>query len=146
LDANETVWFALPRESGEDQVWEGLRAYRADGVDRAQIRAVHLFVYDLNYGDEVTIMASAEGALVATGVVSDGGHHTYRIWREDADADALRQMVTEFGQLGCYIEAYTERLTGLSCERDAAQAVADALLTGEKAGRFVYETGRQRTH
>jgi hypothetical protein len=146
VEANATVWFALPTASGEDQVWEGLAAQRAEGGDRAQIRAVPLFAYDINYGDDVAVMASGEGALVATGMIRDGGRYTFRVWREDADPDALRQVVTEFGQMGCYIEGYSERLVGLSCKQHEAQTVADALLAGEQQGRFVYETGRQRAH
>lgn len=146
LEANVTVWLGLPVESGDEQVWEGLLAYQEQGGARAQIRAVPLFAYDINFGDEVSVTASAEGALVATGIVTGSGNYTFRIWREDADEGALRRVVTEFGNMGCYIEGYTERLVGLSCRGEMAQTVADALMAGEQQGRFVYETGRRRTH
>ncbi len=144
--ANATVWFALPSGPGQPQAWEGLRAAHREGDDRVEVRAVPLFAYDVNFGDEVSVVTSAEGPLVATGVLSDAGHYTFRLWLEDGDPAALRQVVMEFGELGCYLEAHSERLLGLSCGQETAQAVADALLAGEERGRFVYETGRQQTH
>ncbi|BBH17725.1 hypothetical protein Back2_20120 [Nocardioides baekrokdamisoli] len=145
LEANETVWFVLPTADGDEQVWEGLLAYRPSDIDRAEVRAIPLFAYDLNYGDEVAVISSDEGALVATDVVTDNGRYTFRVWLEDGDASVMRELVREFGEMGCSIEPYSDRLLGLGCERSAAQAVADALSAGEKAGRFVYETGRQQT-
>jgi hypothetical protein len=137
LEANVTVWLGLPADSAGEQVWEGLLAYRGESGHRAQTRAVPLFAYDINFGDEVTVTASAEGALVATGVLTVSGNYTFRIWHEDADADALHQLVTEFGEMGCYLEGCTDRLVGLSCGRDISQTVADALMTGEQQGRFI---------
>lgn len=145
-ESDETVWFPLPPEPDASRVWEGLRAHRGENGETAQIRAVPLFAYDLNFGDEVTVIASGEGPLVATAVVADGGNYTFRVWREDADAAALGLVAMEFAEKGCLIEGYSSRLLGLSCDREAAQTVADALHAGERAGRFTYETGRQRTH
>ena len=84
--------------------------------------------------------------MVATAVVADGGNYTFRVWGEDADEAALGLVAMEFAEKGCLIEGYSSRLLGLSCDREAAQTVADALHAGERAGRFTYETGRQRTH
>lgn len=140
LDADTTVWLALPVEAGRVQVWEGLAALRM-GEDRVEIRAVPVFAYDLNYGDEVSVVASAEGPLVATGIVKDGGNYTFRVWFPEG---ALQAVVAEFGALGCLVESYSARLVGLSCGAGEAQMMADALQAGEAAGRFLYETGRQR--
>lgn len=145
VDANVTVWLALPPEPGEPQVWEGLAAYRGTRPDRVELRAVPLFAYDVNYGDEVTVVASGEGVLVATGISRVAGSHTFRVWLEDGSDEMLRDTVTRFGRMGCLIEGYSDRLLGLSCGPDAASAVAAALNAGEQEGRFVYETGRQRT-
>ena len=54
-------------EPGQPQACEGLRAAHREGDDRAQIRAVPLFAHDVNFGDEVSVVPSAEGPLVATG-------------------------------------------------------------------------------
>jgi hypothetical protein len=144
--ATETVWFALPSEAEEIQVWEGLAAEATEAKDRVKLRAVPLFAYDVNYGDEISVVASAEGPLVATGITKDAGNYTFRAWmREDAGDAALRDVVTVFGALGCLIEGYSDRLIGLSCSPENAQHVADALEGAEQEGRFTYETGRQPT-
>ncbi|BBH17737.1 hypothetical protein Back2_20240 [Nocardioides baekrokdamisoli] len=111
----------------------------------AEVRAIPLFAYDLNYGDEVAVMSSDEGALVATSVVADKGRYTFRVWREDGDAEVMHAVISDFGEMGCAIELYRDHLLGLACERASVQAVADALSAGEKSGSFVYETGRQQT-
>lgn len=128
------------------QVWEGLSAARTEVTDRLRLLAVPLFAYDLNYGDEISVMRSGEGALVATGVTKDAGNYTFRVWMPEAsDVSALREVVDRFGRLGCLIEGYSDRLVGLSCGPDNAQQVADALQLGESEGRFLYETGRQES-
>jgi hypothetical protein len=144
--ANTTVWFGLPREPGRDQVWEGLLAEHREGDDHAIVLAVPLFAYDLSFGDGVAVMPSGEGSLVVAQILSDAGNYTFRIWLEDADPATIRQLATEFGEMGCYVEGYSDQLLGLSCPRDLAQSVADALSAGEEQRRFEYETGRQRTH
>ncbi|MEV4263529.1 DUF4265 domain-containing protein [Kribbella sp. NPDC049584] len=141
-----TVWFAIPTEPDAPRIWEGLRARRSPGRETAEICAVPLFAYDLNFGDEAAVIASGKGALVATAIVVDGGNYTFRIWQEDADETALSQVAVEFAEMGCLIEGYSGHLLGLSCDRALGQAVADELHAGERDGRFTYETGRQRTH
>jgi Domain of unknown function (DUF4265) len=80
------------------------------------------------------------------GVTRDSGNYTFRIWLPaSATAGAVQEVVREFGRLGCLIEPYSTRLIGLSSGPREAQAVADALQAGEESGRFLYETGRQRT-
>jgi hypothetical protein len=144
VSANTTVWLALPTESDDVQVWEGLAANRLTGDDRFEVRAIPFFAYDVNYGDELSVVASAEGLLVATGVTKDGGNYTFRVWLPASATDrAVQEVASEFGHLGCLIEPYSTRLIGLSSGPAEARAVADALHAGED--RFLYETGRQRT-
>jgi len=108
---------------------------------------VPLFVYDVNYGDELAVVASAEGPLVATGVSKGAGNYTFRVWLPGSATDrAMQHVVDEFGARGCLLEPYSDRLIGLSCGPGEAQVMADALHAGEASGRFLYETGRQRTH
>jgi hypothetical protein len=100
----------------------------------------------VNYGDEISVVTSAEGSLVATGITKDAGNYTFRVWmREDAGDAAFLDVATHFGTLGCLIEGYSNRLIGLSCSSENAQHVADALEVAEQEGSFTYETGRQRT-
>ncbi|WP_371405586.1 DUF4265 domain-containing protein [Kribbella sp. NBC_00662] len=146
VSAGATVWLALPTESGEVQLWEGLAAHRLTSGDTVEVRAVPLFAYDVNYGDELSVVVSADGTLVGTGIVKDAGNHTFRLWfPSSADGDGIRSVVEEFGPLGCLIESYSTRLIGLSAGPSEAQVVADALQAGQTNGRFIYETGRQHT-
>jgi Domain of unknown function (DUF4265) len=150
--ATETVWLVLTDEPRfrlrlrKDTIWEGLAAEATEAKDRVVVRAVPLFAYDVNYGDELSVVTSAEGSLVATGISKDAGNHTFRAWlREDTGDDEVRDVVTQFGALGCLIEGYSDRLIGLSCSPVNAHEVADALEMAGQEGRFTYETGRQRT-
>jgi len=144
--ATETVWFALPGEDAETQIWEGLAAETTETKDRVKLRAVPLFAYDVNYGDEISVVASAEGPLVATGITKDAGNYTFRAWMpEHAGGAALSDVVTVFGELGCLIEGYSDQLVGISCSRENALQVSAALEAAEQEGRFTYETGRQLT-
>lgn len=142
MSADTVVWFALPVDGGEDQYWEGLAAEQV-AQERWRLRAVPLFAYDLNYGDEVSVIPSAEGPLVAAAVLQDGGQHTFRVWLGDKSRTALPEVVTEFGRLSCLIEGYSERLLGLSCGPGQVQIVESALQRAEADGRFAYERGRQ---
>jgi hypothetical protein len=54
-----TVWVAAGANQSTSIKWEGLLA-RRDA--RARVCAVPFWVYDLNLGDEVAVMDSAEGA------------------------------------------------------------------------------------
>ena len=138
-DADTTVWFALPLEDGQ-QLWEGMAAAsQADGS--FVVRAVPLFAYGLNYGDRVTAIPSAEGPLVATGVVEDGRHFTFRVALHDGGA-TVEEVVRTYGSLGCLVEGWSHALVGLSCEESIAQVVADRLADEERQDRLAYETGR----
>lgn len=138
--ADTTVWFALPSDD-DQQLWEGLAAEsRVDGS--FVIRAVPLFAYDLNFGDRVSAVPSAEGPLVATEVLEDGRRFTFRVALHVGGA-SVPEVVESFGSMGCLIEGWSASLVGLSCEETHAQAVADRLAADEEQGRLAYETGRQ---
>ena len=146
MSADATVWLALASEAGDLQVWQDLAAHTGTGDNGVEVRAVPLFAYDVNQGNELSVVASPEGTLVATGVTKDNGNYTFRSWLPASATDsAAQEVVREFGPLGCLIEPYSTRLIGLSSGPGEAQAVADALHAGEGSGRFLYETGRQRT-
>ena len=60
--ATETVWFALPIEAEQAQVWEGLAAEVTESKSQVKLRAIPVFAYDVNYGDEISVVTSAEGS------------------------------------------------------------------------------------
>ncbi|QYJ02871.1 DUF4265 domain-containing protein [Nocardioides panacisoli] len=140
--ADTTVWCALPPEGGR-QVWEGLRAAtQPDGS--FLLCAVPLFAYDLNFGDQVAAIASAEGPLVATDVLADGGQSTFRVALHEGGT-TLPEVVETFGAMGCLIEGWSDALLGLGCDTTRAREIANRLALEERAEHLAYETGRQRT-
>jgi len=140
--ADTTVWFALPSDGGP-QVWEGLRAATQPDGSFA-LCAVPLFAYDLNFGDRVSAIASAEGPLVATGVLDDRRHFTFRVALHEGGV-SVQEIVETFGAMGCLIEGWSDSVVGIGCEAASAQSVADKLAHEERAERLAYETGRQHT-
>jgi hypothetical protein len=142
VSADYVVWFVLSADEGADHVWEGIAA---EGTSQGTMRlcAVPLFAYDLHYGDEVTVVQSAEGPMVATSKVKDSGNHTFRVWLPEVGGPTLTEVITEFGRLGCLIEGYSERLLGLSCGPGHVEVVEQSLRQAETEGRFLYERGRR---
>lgn len=138
-DADTVVWFALPPEGGQT-LWEGLAA-QSTGPDQVILRSIPLFARGLGYGDRVSVIASAEGPLVATAIVEQADHYGFRVWLRDGSA-SLTDVVQEYGEIGCFIEGYSDDLVGLSCPSALAQRVADALAAAEQVGRLAYETAR----
>lgn len=146
--AEQTVWFAVDpgdSEDHEDAVWEGLLTQRS-APDRAVVAAVPVFAYDVNLGDEVEVVASAEGPLVATRVVRDAGRFTFRVLfpvLEQPEGDERwRELQLDLEPYGCWFDVYSPRSVAISAEPGVARAVADFLSEAERAGRFQYETGR----
>jgi hypothetical protein len=147
-NASQSVWFALEPEEPGDVVWEGLLV-ESIGPERVVVAAVPAFAYDVNLGDEVRVMASAEGALVAVGVVRDAGRFTFRVWfpeweRSSAD-ERWKDLQVDLERFECWFDVYSPQLIAVSVEADDAQAVADFLDHKERAGMLQYETGRRRS-
>jgi hypothetical protein len=147
-DEDATVWFSSTDHSGDGEsgaVWEGLLARRIS-EDRAEIAAVPVFVYDLNLGDEVAIVVSAEGALVGSGLVTDAGRFTYRVLFPATGPrqpdHRWRELHLALAQFGCWLDVYTPTLIAVSADQAVAQDVADYLAGEEGRGRLQYETGR----
>lgn len=84
--ATETVWFPLPEEHDGVRHWEGLNG-RLESDGEVTVLGVPAYVYDLNLGDRVTVVRSAEGAFVATGIAHDAGNNTFRFYLLNADAE-----------------------------------------------------------
>ena len=139
IEADTTIWFALPTDD-DQRLWEGLAALsQKDGS--FVLRAVPLFAYDLNYGDRVSAVPSAEGPLVATQVLEDGRCFTFRVALH-AGGSTVPEVVRTYGSLGCFVEGWSESLIGLSCDESLAQVVAHRLAGDEQRDRLAYETGR----
>ncbi|ASN19879.1 DUF4265 domain-containing protein [Arthrobacter sp. YN] len=143
LDAPDTIWFALPPEPDTEQMWEGLRGrVEADGT--ATVLAVPAFLYDINFGDRVNVMRSAEDAVVATGLDHDASNFTFRIMLKTDDPDAWQPLATELAQLGCILDVMSPRFFAVSCNEALSQVVADKLFTLQNNDELHYETGRTK--
>lgn len=142
--ATETVWISLSAAPDGEQAWEGLLAVLPQ-PDLAVIAAVPVFAYDLNLGDEVEVAGSAEGPLVAARPLRDAGRFTFRVLFPDVDAPDDRSWVAlqqDLEPFGCWFDVYAPQLVAVSADAAVAQQVADFLADEQRAGRWVYETGR----
>ena len=103
---------------------------------RARICAVPFWVYDVNLGDEVALMDSAEGAPVVTGVVVDGGNHTFPVRFDHAADDDVRwrELMVELEPFNCWFDVRSPGFLGVSAPPPHAQAVADYLDERERRG------------
>lgn len=144
--APQTVWVAVYPGGDGEPAWEGLRAHPS-GEGRAVLAAVPVFAYDLHLGDEVEVVATVEGPLVAVRPLRDAGRHTYRVWFPDwpdlERDERAQELQAELARFGCWFDVYSPRLVAVSAEPDVAGAVAEHLDEQERTGRFIYEVGRQ---
>ena len=140
IEADAEVWFALPRDGNEDQVWEALNG-RIIGADLVELRAVPALAYGVGFGDKVTVIPSAEGFLVVNGVGERSRFTTFRIWLgEETPQSVTWQQATErFAQLGCLVDVYSEKLIALACEAQNVDAVCGELEFLSGASRLAWE-------
>ena len=143
--ANCTVWFVVEEDSAGVH-WEGLLATGLS-EDRACISAVPFWLYDLNLGDEVAVIESAERAPVATGVVRDGGNYVFRVIFEGAEYDDYRwqSLMIELEPHDCWFDVRSPSFVALSAPPAQARAVGDYLLAREQCGDLRFETGRSQS-
>jgi hypothetical protein len=143
--ARETVWFPLPEETDGVRYWEGLNG-RSETDGTITVLGVPAYAYDLNLGDRVTVVRSAEGPFVATGIAHDGGNNTFRYYLlEPDDGRAWYPLAQKFASMGCLIDVLTPDLTALSCPPESSQPVVDRLALLEGQGVIQYESGRSTT-
>ncbi|WP_157371041.1 DUF4265 domain-containing protein [Arthrobacter sp. Leaf141] len=140
-EARETIWFAMPPEPDTEQMWEGLRA-RLETDGTATVLGVPAYLYDVNFGDRVSVMRSAENALVATGVECDALNFTFRVQLTADDPNAWRPLAEELAKKGCLLDLISPRFFAISCGEPQAQEVADRLSALERTDILHYETGR----
>lgn len=138
-----TVWVGADAGSEGSVTWEGLLARRLSSTT-ARICAVPFWVYDLNLGDEVALMESADGAPVVTGVAADAGNYTFRVlFADPPDGDARwHELMIELEPFDCWFDVRSPGFIAVSAPPTRAQAVADYLSERERRGELQFETGR----
>jgi hypothetical protein len=135
-----TVWFSY-----EPEHWEGLLAVRV-GAGRVRVSGVPYWVSDVNLGDEVRVVESAEGAIVAEERVRESTNSTFRVRFENADADddRWRRLMSDLASFDCWFDVRTPGLLAVSVPGENAQPVADYLAARERSDELQYETGRSQ--
>lgn len=139
--STETVWFALPPGPDTEETWEGLLARREENGELT-ILAIPMYLYDLNFGDRVTAIESAEGPYVATGIAHDAGAYTFRVFITSEAPDAWHVLSAELAESGCLVDVMSEKFVAYSCPAELSQTVAGRLFQLQEAGLLEYETGR----
>ena len=141
--ADTVVWFGVKVAEDGAVTWEGLNAIGLSDA-RATLVSIPAFAYGVSLGDEVEVVASAEGGLVATGRVGQARARTYRVWLPDWTGDGpderWRDLQVELEPFGCWFDVFSPRLTAIAVEHSVAHGVEDWLARGEGSGRFEFET------
>ena len=112
------------------------------GDDRFEVCCIPFFLYDIALGDVVATSSKGDRNYVLEKVIEPSGRYVFRVWFGETfhprseTAQALKG-------LGALIERSSRNLLAVDAiEEKHAQLVADFLAGREKAGQFVYETGR----
>lgn len=142
-EADVTVWFGESADASGATLWEGLLAKR-EGRDRARVCAVPFWLYDVNLGDEVSVIESAESAPVANGIVNDAGAFAFRVIFDGAEAhdERWRQLMVQLEPYECWFDVRSPAFVALSAPAEHARRVADILSAKQERGELRYETGR----
>jgi hypothetical protein len=94
--------------------------------------------------DEVDVVVSAEGGLVATGRIGEARTRTFRVWfpewTRNGPDERWRELQVELKPFGCWFDVFSPRLTAIAVEHSAAHEVEGWLARGELSGRFEFET------
>jgi hypothetical protein len=107
-----------------------------------ELRSVPAYAHNVNFGDRLSTMTSANDSLVCTGIVEPSDQWTYRVWLS-AGASSQWQIVTEdYARAGCLVDVMSRHLIAMSCDHELARVIADKLTADESARILTYETGR----
>jgi hypothetical protein len=138
-----TVWFAASDDTDGNVGWEGLLCNRLS-PDRARVCAVPFWLFDIGLGDEVAVIDSPDGALLADGVAHDAGNFTFRVIFEGAreDDERWQALMIDLEPQACWFDVKDRAFVALSAPPDSAEVVADYLAAREQRNELHYETGR----
>jgi hypothetical protein len=106
------------------------------------VRNVPFYAMGLSYDDRVKV-EDVGGTLTMLGVVSRGGHSTYRIFAQRGHQNARVQLLfKELNELRCDIEIATAKLIAVDVLPDAdIRKVYAALEESENAGIIDFQEG-----
>lgn len=137
------MWFGVDVADDGEATWEGLNAIRLSDA-RATLVSIPALAYGVNLRDEVEVVVSAEGGVVATRRLGDARTRTFRVWFPEwagsGSDERWLQLQIELEPFGCWFDVYAPRLTSIAVEDSSAHSVEDWLADGERSGRFEFET------
>ena len=135
--ADFVVMAPLPEPRTYEQLWA-----RQESEDLFEICCIPFFVHNLSLGDVVRTESRAGRSHLVSEVVRPSGRWTFRLWLGESHEDG-GQVEAELVACGALTEWSSQHLLGIDAKDEAhAQVVADVLAHGERAGRWLYETGR----
>lgn len=107
-----------------------------------EIRNVPLYLYGLNWGDQVKV-AYENSQLIGKEVIKYGGHSTYRIFfHVDPDEQNGIQLLNRLNQIGCTYERANNSLFGIDVPPDSNIHIVYAFLKeGEQLNYWEFEEG-----
>jgi len=100
------------------------------------------YAFGVSYGDQVRVEKAGE-TLTMTGVVSRGGHSTYRVFAKNGQDDPpVQALMRELNELHCGIEGATKKLIAVDVLPEAdIHKVYAALQRAASAGIIDFEEG-----
>jgi hypothetical protein len=139
VSSDAEIWAGWT-DNGET-IWEAFNATML-GEDEAIIRAVPAYAYGLNFGDTVSLTASAEGPLVIDGITTRGDQTTFRLWLgTDPDPSLWRTFAESYAQSGCVVDVLSPRLLALSCATSDSNTIQSKLQEDEAVTPLSWEPG-----
>ena len=134
-----TLILPLPGKPGEYEqfITEDL------GDNSYRLLCIPFFMYDLALGDIVWTDQLIPRTQDQYRIKERSGRFVFRVWFENPKANVIKKCLSDLQELGALVEKSSRRLYGIdAANAQIAQAVADYLMAGEQAGRWVYETGQ----
>lgn len=139
-EADCTLWVGL--KDGPDE-WEGILGKWVSERD-AEVVGIPVFAYDLNLGDVVRVIRSAERAPVISELITRSSNSTFRALfeRESHVGEHRKRLMEDLEPFGCWFDTWSETLVAISVAATNARSVADYLKIKESSAELKYETDR----
>lgn len=140
-DGMKKIRVALPEDAWHKVEAEWLWAEPIED-DIYALRNTPFYALGFSYDDRVKV-TDEDGTLTMLGVVSRGGHSTYRIFaKKGQDNPRVQALLRKLNELHCGIEGATKKLIAIDVLPQAdIRAVYRTLEEAEHAGTIDFEEG-----
>jgi hypothetical protein len=132
--SNFVIGAPLADEGRSEQLWA-----RQTGHRQFELCCIPFFLYDVALGDVV----ETDDNYDFLRVIEPSGRFVFRVWFGEGFRPR-HDVASELTELGALVEWSSANLLAIDAEDEAhARTLAGYLEEQERAGRFVYETGRR---